>query len=179
MPRQPTDTYLVLGRVVPYKQVDIAVQACERLGRELIVAGEGRDLDRVRNYAGRHTKLVGHVSDEELPALLSRARALLFPGLEDFGIVPVEAQAAGLPVVAYGRGGVRDTVLDGRTGVLYDEPCVDGLVAAIRRFETLSFDEADLRANAQRFAPERFLASFGALLSGLTDDARPADTLGR
>jgi glycosyltransferase involved in cell wall biosynthesis len=163
-PREPGDAYLIFGRLVPYKRADVAVQACERLGRKLIVAGEGRDFDRVKQFASVHTEFVGQVPDDEVPKLFSRARALLFPGLEDFGIVPVEAQAAGLPVIAYGVGGARDSVLDGQTGVLYETGSVDGLCAAIQRFESLSFDQRDLRANALRFAPERFADSFEKLV---------------
>jgi glycosyltransferase involved in cell wall biosynthesis len=158
--------YLVFGRVVPYKRVDVAVRACARLGRRLWVAGDGRDLERVRAAAGGHPgiEFLGRVADHEVGDLFARSRALLFPGVEDFGIVPVEAQAAGLPVIAHGVGGVRDSVIDGTTGVLYDDPSAEGLAAAIERFEGLAVGDAALRANAQRFAPERFAEAFGQLL---------------
>jgi glycosyltransferase involved in cell wall biosynthesis len=156
--------YLVFGRVVPYKRVDLAVLACERLGRPLIVAGDGRDLERVRSLAGSHTTFLGRIADDELAELFADCRALLFPGEEDFGIVPVEAQAAGLAVIGNALGGVRDSVIDGVTGVLYDTPTVTGLCEAIRRFETLSLDEDALRENALRFAPDRFTAALAALL---------------
>lgn len=167
--RDPGDAYLVFGRLVPYKRTDVAIRACERLGRKLIVAGTGRDLERLRRLAPASTEFLGHVPDHELPALFARARALLFGGLEDFGIVPVEAQAAGLPVIAYGAGGVRDSVLDGRTGVLYPDGSIDGMCAAIERFEALSLDDGALRANATRFAPDRFAAAFSQLLDSLTE----------
>ena len=173
-PRAPEEPYLFFGRVVPYKRADLAVAACERLGRKLWVAGEGRDLDRVRAAAGPNTEFLGRVSDADLADLFARSRALLFPGVEDFGIVPVEAQAAGLPVIAHGVGGARDSVIDGRTGVLYDDPTVDGLCAAIERFETLTLQDADLRAQAAGFAPEHFRASMGALIQRL-GAARNAD----
>jgi glycosyltransferase involved in cell wall biosynthesis len=156
--------YLVFGRVVPYKRADLAVAACERLGRRIVVAGEGRDLDRVRSVAGPNTTFAGRVDDAELAQLLATSRALLFPGEEDFGIVPVEAQAAGLPVIGNAAGGVRDSVIDGSTGVLYDVPTVDGLIEAIERFETLELADGDLRDNARRFAPERFREAFAAVL---------------
>ncbi|MCW2958680.1 MAG: glycosyltransferase family 4 protein [Solirubrobacterales bacterium] len=156
--------YLVFGRVVPYKRVDVAVQACERLGRRLVVAGAGRDLERVKGLAGPHTTFAGRVSEAQLAHLFATSRALLFPGEEDFGIVPVEAQAAGLPVVGYGAGGLRDTVADGISGVLYDDPSVDGLCAGIERFEGLALAEADVRDRARAFAPERFAAELGAVL---------------
>jgi glycosyltransferase involved in cell wall biosynthesis len=172
-PRQPGDAYLFFGRIVPYKRADVAVAACERLGRRLIVAGDGRDLDRVRALGGSHAEFVGHVPDEEVPELLSRARALLFPGVEDFGIVPVEAQAAGLPVIANGVGGVRDSVIDGQTGLLYQPGTVDGLCAAIERFEALEsgFDERIIRLNSTRFSAERFREGFTA---ALMDAQRPS-----
>lgn len=174
--RDPGEAYLVFGRLVPYKRVDVAIQACERLGRRLIVAGAGRDLDRLRGLSSSTTEFVGHVPDNHVPALFARARALLFPGLEDFGIVPVEAQAAGMPVIAYGAGGVRDSVLDGRTGVLYDDQAVDGLCEGILKFESMTFDEREMRANAARFSPEQFALGFGRLLQSLTPEARSADT---
>jgi glycosyltransferase involved in cell wall biosynthesis len=154
--RRPDDPYLVLGRLVPYKRPEVAVAACERLGRPVWVVGEGRHFSRVRQAAGPHTEFLGGVGDAELPGLLSRARALLFPGEEDFGIVPVEAQAAGVPVIAYGSGGALDTVSDGVTGVLYPDPSVEGLCAAIERFESLKLDETQIREGARRFGPDTF-----------------------
>lgn len=162
--RDARDTYLVFGRVVPYKRVGVAVQACERLGRRLLVAGAGRDLERVRALAGRHTEFLGHVPDADVPRLFAQARALLHPGLEDFGIVAVEAQAAGLPVVGFHAGGVIDSVIDGETGVLYEPGTVNGLIDGIRRFESLTFDHQKIRNNALRFAPDRFATAFADLL---------------
>ncbi len=164
--RAPEDFYLVFGRLVPYKKADVAVAACELLGRDIVVAGTGRDLPRVEAAAGPHTTFAGRVSDEEVASLFSRARALLFPGLEDFGIVPVEAQAAGLPVIAYGKGGARDSVVDGVTGVLYDDPSPAGLAAAIERFEGLDLADGALRDHARGFAAEVFLERMGAVLAG-------------
>jgi glycosyltransferase involved in cell wall biosynthesis len=154
--------YLVFGRMVPYKRADLAVAACERLGRPVLVAGTGRDEPRVRAAAGPHTTFLGHVAHEDLPALFGRCRALIFPGLEDFGIVPVEAQAAGLPVIAFGEGGSRDTVLDGETGVLFEPQTVEGLCAAIERFEGLALDDRRLREHAAPFGAERFRREFAA-----------------
>jgi glycosyltransferase involved in cell wall biosynthesis len=175
--RDPGNAYLVFGRLVPYKRVEVAIRACQRLGRKLIVAGTGRDMDRLRCLASSSTEFLGHVPGDRVPALFARARALLFPGLEDFGIVPVEAQAAGLPVIAHGVGGVRDSVIDGRTGVLYDGESDDTLCEAILRFESMGFEDRELRRNAARFAPDRFALAFGELLESLTPGARSADTL--
>jgi glycosyltransferase involved in cell wall biosynthesis len=162
--RAPRDFYLVFGRVVPYKRVDLAVAACARVGRALEVAGGGRALEAVRAGAGGEVEFLGRVSEAERDRLLSGARALLFPGEEDFGIVPVEAQAAGLPVIAYGVGGAVESVLDGRTGVLFDEQSAVGLVAAIERFEGVVLDEGEVRENAKRFGRERFRAEMAAVI---------------
>jgi glycosyltransferase involved in cell wall biosynthesis len=168
--------YLVFGRVVPYKKVDVAVAACARLGRPLIVAGAGRDLDRVRALAGPRTTFLGPIDDARVSELFATCRALLFPGQEDFGIVPVEAQAAGLPVIALDSGGVRDSVADGVTGVLYPDATTDGLCAAIERFETLSFADDALRAHAAGFAPPRFTAEFGRVLMDAPPGAPPTES---
>jgi glycosyltransferase involved in cell wall biosynthesis len=148
--------YLFLSRLVPYKRADLAVAACARLGRPLKVVGEGRGERVARAVAGPTVEFLGRVPEADLPELLAGARALLFPAEEDFGIVPVEAQAAGVPVIAYGRGGVRDTVVDGRTGVLFGEQTVDSLCDAIERFEAREWPDAPLRENAARFAARRF-----------------------
>jgi glycosyltransferase involved in cell wall biosynthesis len=172
-PRDERDAYLVFGRVVPYKRVGTAVQACERLGRRLLVVGEGRVLQRVRELAGPRTEFLGHVPDAEVPRVFAQTRALLYPGVEDFGIVPVEAQAAGVPVIAYRAGGVCDSVLDGTTGVLYERESVEGLIGGIQRFESLSFDDRVIRENSLRFAPDRFAAAFARVLLTLpTPDSR-------
>jgi glycosyltransferase involved in cell wall biosynthesis len=162
--QQPCDYYLIFGRVVPYKRVDLAVAACARLGRALKVAGAGRALEAVRAAAGEGTEFLGKVSEHERDGLLGGARALLFPGEEDFGIVPVEAQAAGVPVVAYGVGGAAESVLDGRTGVLFAEQTVAGLAAAIEHFEGLALDGALVRENARRFGQDRFRAEMADVI---------------
>jgi glycosyltransferase involved in cell wall biosynthesis len=162
--REPGDYYLAFGRVVPYKRVDLAVAACGLLGRGLKVAGDGRAMDSVRALAGPGTELLGKVSEAERDNLMSGARALLFPGEEDFGIVPVEAQAAGVPVIAYGLGGANETVIDGRTGVLFDEQSTPALAAAIERFEGLGLEEAAARENAAAFGRERFREEMAAVI---------------
>ncbi|MHB8240612.1 MAG: glycosyltransferase [Solirubrobacteraceae bacterium] len=171
MQRSPGDYYLTLGRVVPYKRVDLAVRACAQLGVGLKVAGDGRALDAAKELAGPQTEFLGRISDAELPDLLAGARALLFCAEEDFGIVPVEAQAAGVPVIAYGVGGARETVLDGETGVLYPEQSVASLVAAIERFEGLSFADERLRSHARDFSPEHFRAEMARVIQDVDGDA--------
>jgi glycosyltransferase involved in cell wall biosynthesis len=162
----PEDYYLVFGRVVPYKRVDLAVAAGERAGRHVKVAGDGRALSAVRSAAEGHPgiELRGRVSDEERDRLMSGARALLFPGEEDFGIVPVEAQAAGVPVIAYGVGGATETVADGQTGVLFAEQTPESLAGAIERFECLQIDPAAVRRNAERFGRERFRSEMAGVI---------------
>jgi glycosyltransferase involved in cell wall biosynthesis len=163
-PRDPDDYYLVMGRVVPYKRVDLALAACAKLGRKVKVVGTGRALDAARRHAGPDAELLGFVPDDELAPLLAGARAVLFPGEEDFGIVPVEAQAAGVPVIAYGVGGIRDSVVDGVTGVFFERQTAESLAEAILAFERLDLDERAIRDNARRFGPERFRSAFADLV---------------
>jgi len=166
-PRAPEDYYLVFGRLVPYKRADLAVAACGRLGRRVKVVGDGRAAEAVRAAAGPQAEFLGAIGDDELTRVMAGARALIFAGEEDFGIVPVEAQAAGVPVIAYGTGGVRDSVVDGETGVFFAEQTVESCAAGILAFEDLeaSFDERAIRANAERFAPHRFAEAFRGLLA--------------
>lgn len=190
--RDPGDYYLVFGRIVPYKRVDLAVRAAALLGRQLKVAGDGRALPALRALVAEATadaetgdgaraggdsgvgriELLGAVTDEERDRLLSGARALLFPGEEDFGIVPVEAQAAGLPVIAYGVGGATETVIDGATGVLFAEQTASSLAQAIERFEGLDIDIAAVRANAERFGRERFRREMAGAIERAADARR-------
>jgi nucleoside-diphosphate-sugar epimerase/glycosyltransferase involved in cell wall biosynthesis len=164
---RPGPSYVVLGRVVPYKRVDLAVAACARLGRPVTVVGEGRGLKQARAAAGPGAIFLGRVSDEEVASILSQARAVICCADEDFGIVPVEAQAAGVPVIAYGVGGHRDSVVDGLNGVLFGEQTVACLAAAIERFEGLTFDVEILRANAKRFSTQRFHGEVARVIGAL------------
>jgi glycosyltransferase involved in cell wall biosynthesis len=172
--RRPADDpfYLVFGRVVPYKRVDLALAGAALAGRSVKVAGGGRALEAVRAQAGPNAELLGRVSDEERDALLGSARALLFPGEEDFGIVPVEAQAAGLPVIAYGVGGARETVRDGATGVLFEPQTPEAVAAAIERFEALPLDPAAPRENARGFGRARFRAEMAAVIAQAAETPR-------
>lgn len=159
--------HLVFGRLVPYKRVDLALAAFAALGTPLLVAGTGRQADELRAGAPPNVRFLGRVPDDELPALLAGARSLVFPGVEDFGITPVEAMAAGTPVVALGRGGVLDSVTDGETGVLFAEPDVDSLVGAVRRAEATSWDRPAISASTRVFDEERFAREVRAV----ADDA--------
>jgi len=145
-----------LGRLVPYKRVELAMAAAERLRIPLIVAGDGPDRARLEKLAGRYTDFRGEVSDASAGDLLSRCAAFLFCAEEDFGIAPVEANAHGAPVIAFGRGGARETIIDGSTGVFFEHLSVEAVCDAIQRCMRLPWDERALRQNAARFAPEQF-----------------------
>jgi len=146
------DYYLVVSRLIPYKRIDLAVDAFTRLGLRLkIVSSGGRDLAALRARAGRNIEFCGNVSDFELKELYARCRGYVFPGEEDFGIAPLEANASGRPVIAFAGGGALDTVIDGQTGVLFHDQEVESLMAAVRRAEQIDWDADDLRAHAMSF----------------------------
>jgi glycosyltransferase involved in cell wall biosynthesis len=151
-PNKEDDYYLVVSRLIPYKRIDLAVDAFTRLGLPLKIVGSGgRDEPALRARAGRNVEFLGRLSDGELQELYARCRAFVFPGEEDFGIAPLEAQASGRPVIAYAAGGALDTVVDGQTGVLFAPQTVDALVEAVRRAERTAWDPAAIRAHAERF----------------------------
>jgi glycosyltransferase involved in cell wall biosynthesis len=150
-PSEIGDYFLVVSRLIPYKRIDLAVQAATRLGVPLKVAGRGRDLERLRTLAGPTVEFLGYVPDEALPSLIARCRAFIFPGFEDFGITPVQAQAAGRPVIAYRAGGALDTVREGLTGEFFDEQTVDSLAQVMARFDPRAYDPEAVRAHALAF----------------------------
>jgi glycosyltransferase involved in cell wall biosynthesis len=154
--RNPDDYLLVISRLVPYRRIDLAVQACTRLGLPLKVVGRGRALPDLQAQAGPTVEFLGFRPDEEVTELLEHCRALLWPGLEDFGITPLEAQAAGRPVVAFAGGGTLEMLKDGDTGVLFPEQTVDSLCAALARLDGMDFEPERLRRNALRFDTEVF-----------------------
>jgi glycosyltransferase involved in cell wall biosynthesis len=160
--------YLVVSRLIDYKRVDLAIEACNRLNRPLRVVGDGDQYKYLRKLAGPSIKFLGRLDDEAVRENYARCRALLFPGEEDFGIVPVEAQSFGRPVLAYGRGGVLETVqglmtgdalnVEGATGVFFAEQTVDSLVEAIEFFESVEsrFSPSFIRHSVERFDTSRF-----------------------
>ncbi|HJR51996.1 MAG TPA: glycosyltransferase, partial [Gemmatimonadales bacterium] len=154
----PGEFYLVVSALTPYKRVDLAVEACNRLGRRLLVVGTGPEERRLRALAGPTVELLGWRDDAGTAELYARCRALLFPPLEDFGITPLEAMAAGRPVIAFGRGGARETVVppgegEAPTGLFFERQTVDDLVDAIHRFESgaAQFEPKALRRRAEAF----------------------------
>jgi glycosyltransferase involved in cell wall biosynthesis len=148
--------YLVVSRLVPHKRVDLAIDACTRYQLPLKVIGGGRALGRLQRQAGSTVEFLGQCSDDEVADHLRRCRALLLPGLEDFGMTAVEAQAAGRPVIAFAGGGALESVLPGETGVLFTEPTVESLMEAIDWFERQRWEPERARANALRFSERRF-----------------------
>jgi lipopolysaccharide/colanic/teichoic acid biosynthesis glycosyltransferase/glycosyltransferase involved in cell wall biosynthesis len=148
--------YLVVSALVPYKRVDLAVDAFNRLGYPLVIAGAGPDAGRLRRRAASNIQFKGFVTDEELRNLYRQCRAVIVTAREDFGLVSPEAQACGRPVIAFAAGGSLESVVDGETGVLFPRQEVGSLVEAVRRLERISFDRQRLRSNAERFSAENF-----------------------
>jgi glycosyltransferase involved in cell wall biosynthesis len=164
LPRE--DFYLVVSAFAPYKRIDLAVEACSRLGRRLVVIGNGQDEARLRGLAKSGVQFLGWQPDEVIRDRLRRCRALVFPGEEDFGIVPVEAQACGTPVIAFGRGGATETVTPPPaaepTGILFEHQSAECLMAALEEYEKCvdRFTVQAARRNAQRFNGNRFAQQF-------------------
>jgi glycosyltransferase involved in cell wall biosynthesis len=170
----PGQHFLIVSALVPYKRIDLAIEACRRVGARLRIAGEGPDRERLEQLAGDHVEFAGRVSDDEIRNEYRRAMAVLLPGEEDFGIVPVEAQACGRPVVALDRGGAIETVIPGETGVLFSELTPACMAAALERVATLHFDAERLRTNALRFSRERHMERMDAVIDETLD--APAGT---
>jgi glycosyltransferase involved in cell wall biosynthesis len=152
----PGDYALIVSALVPYKRIELAVSAFSRLKRPLWIAGDGPDRDRLEAMAGGSVRFLGALPNDALPGLYARARFFVLPGEEDFGIAPVEAQAAGRPVLALGRGGALETVIEGETGVFFGEPAVESLLDGIARIDQLQADPTRVRAHAERFDTRRF-----------------------
>jgi glycosyltransferase involved in cell wall biosynthesis len=149
--------FLTVGRLVSYKRVDLAVQACTKLNLPLVVIGDGPERKRLEAMAGPSVQFLGYQSDEVIRDHYARCRAFLFPGEEDFGITVVEAQAAGRPVIAYGKGGVLDSVVPGRTGLFFTEQTSESLCQAITDLRDMPIDPQGIRAHAQKFSRPRFI----------------------
>ncbi|NLF01779.1 MAG: glycosyltransferase family 4 protein [Anaerolineales bacterium] len=148
----PEGYYLIVSRLVPYRRIDLAVQAFNHLGLPLVIAGEGRDRPRLEALAGATVKFLGRVPDEDLAGLFAGCYAYILPGVEDFGIAPLQAQAAGRPVIACGAGGALDTVMAGETGAFFAEATPEALAQAVRSFRANEIDPRACQANAERFS---------------------------
>ncbi len=158
------DYFLVVSRLVPYKRVDLAVKAFNKLGYPLIIVGAGSQEAVLKHMAKSNIKFLGFVSDEKLASVYKNARALIYPQVEDFGLTSVEAQAMGAPVIAYNKGGALDTVIDKVTGVFFDKHTADSLVDAVKRFDRMEFTTLNLINNAERFSKEIFKKNFRKVL---------------
>jgi len=143
--------YLVVSRLISYKRVDLAIQACEQMHRKLLIVGDGPELEPLQKIAGEYTNFLGKVGDEDLKKLYSEARGLIFPGVDDFGMTPIEAQASGCPVIAFRAGGAVETVIENVTGVFFQNQSVADLIASLERFEKIDFDSQNIRQAVMRF----------------------------
>jgi glycosyltransferase involved in cell wall biosynthesis len=156
-PPNASAKFLIVSALVPYKRVDLAMMAARHAGVGLTVVGDGPERANLAQYAGDGVEMVGWRKDEEIRALYQSCVATVLPGEEDFGIVPVEAQACGRPVVALGRGGALDTVIDGETGVLFSDTTVESLSAAMKRAAATRWDAGRIRRHAEQFSRQRFV----------------------
>lgn len=170
-PQVPDDFFLAGGRLVPYKRLDLAVRACSNLHLPLVVFGAGRDREALERIAGPTIRFVGKVDTATLHELYARCRAYLMPGEEDAGIQPLEAMGAGRPVIALRAGGALDSVVEGQTGLFFDEPAVAALEAALHRFAWMSFEPARLRLHAESFARPMFTRRMQAIIDAALDAA--------
>lgn len=153
----PGEYFLIVSRLVPYKRIDIAIEACEQLGVPLVIAGTGPEESTLRRRAARWTTFLGFVPDERLPHLYRGAKALLFPQEEDFGITPLEAAASGRPTIAYGAGGAKETIVEHTTGIFFTRQDARSLVGALKRFDSMQWDPAKIRSHARQYRRQRFL----------------------
>jgi len=151
------DFFLIVSRLVGYKRIDLAVKAFTETGRRLVIVGDGPDRKRLESLAGPNVEFLGRAPDETVTELMASCRGFVFPGCEDFGITPVEAQACGKPVVAFRGGGALETVVEKETGVFFDEPTAESLATALDEFDAVAWDVPTIRHNAERFSNEVFL----------------------
>lgn len=153
------DYFLIISRLIPYKRIDRAIEAFNETGLPLLIAGDGRDRARLQARAKSNIRFLGHVSDQQRLDLMAHCKAFVFPGEEDFGITPLEANAAGRPVIAYGGGGALDTIVEGMNGVLFYAPTSRALIEALRKFDANAFDPRQIRAHAEQFDTRVFQAA--------------------
>lgn len=150
------DFYVVFSRFVPYKRIDLAIEACKKLNKKLVVIGDGEQREYLKSISGDQTIFTGRISDEEVKDYLQRCKAMIFSAEEDFGIVPLEAQACGRPVIAYRKGGALETVVDGETGIFFRNQTVEDVVEAIENFEKMEFNTDIIYNHAMKFSKGRF-----------------------
>jgi glycosyltransferase involved in cell wall biosynthesis len=163
------DFFLIVSRLVSYyKRVDLVISAFNDLGLPLYVVGAGRNERKLKAMSKRNIKFLGHLTDAKLADYYKKCAALVFPQEEDFGIVALEAQAAGAPVIAYRKGGALDTIIEGKTGVFFDKQTKKSLMNAVKKFQKLNFNQRESVKNAERFSKERFKKEFKTLVKKWT-----------
>jgi glycosyltransferase involved in cell wall biosynthesis len=168
--------FLLVSALVPYKRVDLAVEAFNRVGERLLIVGSGPEMTKLQSLARPNVQFLGWQDDDTLTKLYSACRAVIFPGVEDFGIVPVEAMASGKPVVAYAKGGALETVREGGrlpTGVFFHEQTPDALVEALQRLKTRQWNSAAIRRHAQTYNRERFKRAIREFVAARVDEHLP------
>ncbi|ADQ05798.1 glycosyl transferase group 1 [Caldicellulosiruptor hydrothermalis 108] len=168
------DYYLIVSRLVPYKRVDLAVEAFNQISKKLVIVGDGPEYKKLKSIAKPNIEFLGYQPDETVRDLYQRCKALIFPGVEDFGIVPVEVQACGRPVIALKKGGAVETVEEGKTGVFFERQDVESLKEAVYKFEQdiERFDKDYIRSHAEKFSAERFRVEFKDFILKVTEYER-------
>jgi glycosyltransferase involved in cell wall biosynthesis len=177
--RQVGDYYLILSRLNAYKRIDLAIEACTRTGRRLLVIGDGPDRGRLEGLAGPTVTFLGRQPDEAVNRYASGCRALIFPGEEDFGMAPLEVNAAGRPVVAYGAGGATETVIEGLNGLLFKSQTTDSLIEALEQFESRGWEPAEIRRHALQYDIHVFQERLLDFLSRVSPAVRTSQMLHR
>jgi len=176
-PPAHTEFFLAVGRLVPYKRLDLLIEAANALSLPLKIAGCGPELKRLKRIAGPTVELLGYVAESKLPSLYASASALLFPQIEDAGVAPLEAQACGTPVIALHKGGALDTVVKGTTGLFFEEQSVESLKDALGRFAQMRFDAQSIRTHAKTFSSEKFRSKIASIVNDAAEQ-RIGDSLG-
>lgn len=159
------DYYLVVSRLVSYKRIDLAVQACTKMNKELIVVGDGPDRKRLESLAGPTVKFLGRISDQEVEKYMKNCKAFIFPGIEDFGITPLEVNACGRPVIAFKAGGALDTVKASVNGVYFEDQTVESLSNVIGNFDNYDWESSIIREHAETFSEDRFIKELNEFIS--------------
>lgn len=155
------DFYLTASRLVPYKKIDLIVEAFSKMSdKKLVVIGDGPDMKKIKSKASKNIEILGYQSDENLKKYLSKAKAFVFAAIEDFGIIPVEAMATATPVIALSRGGVKESLIENKTGLFFKEQNVKNIVDAVQNFEKKDFDLYEIREHAMKFSEDRFKKEF-------------------
>jgi len=172
--KEPEDFYLVVSQLVPYKRIELAVQAFTKLKKKLIVIGEGSERLRLEKIAGSTIQFLGHQPFHTVRDYYQRCRALIFPGIEDFGITVLEAQACGRAVIAFRKGGALETIREKISGVFFDEPSCDALATAVETLERSALDSMECRRNAERFGQDKFRRQLSGFLAQVLVGNRPA-----